>query len=265
MLDLDALYNQTVIPRKWYQRKWGIAMLIILFIVMSVGGSIIFYALKEGQRLNLQWQKQDQEQQWKDFLATVVGNNYYLTNSYLGTSTPKITIVEFSDFACPFCQKEYPIIKRLAYTYGDQIQIIYRDYPGHENSVELALTARCAGEQKKFWEMHDELFRKQEYLNSAQITDEQIIEMATNVGLDLARFEKCYNSKKFMSYIQQDYSDIQKLYSIIDPKNQYPNGATPTWFINGFPKIGEISEPDLINIIENLLNENEQTTTTIEE
>lgn len=262
MLDLDALYNQTVIPKKWYQKKWGIALLIILFLVLSVGGSVIFYALKEGQKLSSQWQIQDQEKQWQDFLDTVVGNNYNLSNSYLGTSTPKITIVEFADFACPFCQKDYPIVRRLAYTYGDNIRIIYRDFPGHENSVELALTARCAGEQKKFWEMHDELFLKQAYLNSAKITDSQIIEMATNVGLDVARFEKCYNGKKFMSYIQQDYADIQKLYLTIDPDKNYPNGATPTWFINGYPKIGEISEPDLINIIESLLNENEQTTTT---
>ena len=81
----------------------------------------------------------------------------------IGAENAPITIVEFSDFQCPYCQKSVAVLKELRRLYGEKIRLVYRDYPGpnHPYATQAAEAAQCAGEQGKFWEYHDLLFERQ--------------------------------------------------------------------------------------------------------
>lgn len=89
---------------------------------------------------------------------TISGSGYKL-----GSGNAPIKIVEFSDFECPFCERVYPTIKALREKYGDKISLEYRQYPlsFHPNAQKAAEASECAGEQGKFWEMHDAMFEAQ--------------------------------------------------------------------------------------------------------
>ena len=80
-----------------------------------------------------------------------------------GKETAKVTIVEFSDFECPYCVKAEPTVKALLAKYPDKIRLVYRDFPlpMHPNAVSAAPVAMCAAKQGKFWPVHDLLFRNQ--------------------------------------------------------------------------------------------------------
>ena len=83
-----------------------------------------------------------------------------------GNAAAPITIVEFSDYQCPFCARVNPTLAKVRETYGDKVKIVFKDYPlpNHPQAPKAAEAARCAGEQKKYWEMHDAMFANQRAL-----------------------------------------------------------------------------------------------------
>ena len=151
-----------------------------------------------------------------------------------------MTIVEFSDFACPYCKDNFPVVRELGLKYKDDIKIIYRDYLGHNESLDLALAARCAGEQGKFWYMHDKLFSNQE-----QATLANLPVMAQQLGLDVKSFNSCLSSKKHLSRVREDLDAAEKIGIT----------KTPSWMINGYLIEGAIDRDSFINIIETFLQE----------
>jgi protein-disulfide isomerase len=138
-----------------------------------------------------------------------------------GDPKAPITIVEFSDFQCPFCQRAYPTVQAVLAKYGDKIKISYRDFPLrgiHPQAQLAAVASRCAGAQGKFWEFHDDLFSKPN-----QLTADQLTEHATNVGLDSAEFRMCLQSGRYDESIERDLQDGM----------QAGVSGTPAFFING--------------------------------
>ncbi len=128
-----------------------------------------------------------------------------ITNSdhVLGSSRAKVTMVEFSDFQCPYCGKFAATVKKLMTDYKDKVRLVYRHFPLdsiHPNARPAAEAAECAGEQGKFWEYHDQLFAKQEELGDATFT-----QIATNLKLNTAKFNECLASDKYMAKIDADY------------------------------------------------------------
>ena len=78
-----------------------------------------------------------------------------------------MTLIEFSDFQCPFCQRVAPTLKQLRDTYGDKVRIVWKDFPLtqiHPQAFKAGEAAHCAGDQGKFWEYHDRLFANQQEL-----------------------------------------------------------------------------------------------------
>ncbi|MFH1744737.1 MAG: thioredoxin domain-containing protein [bacterium] len=157
-------------------------------------------------------------------------------NYWFGSAEPKITIVEFGDFACPVCRDSYSKIREISVKYKDSIKFIYRDFPSlADYSGDLSLAARCAGEQGLFWPMHDKLFAHQG-VNSQN----EIYELARSLGADEARFQNCFQENKYLTDIQNDFSDGANLGVT----------GTPTWFINGQMVKGDIPYELFIKIIE---------------
>jgi len=231
-LERQARYKTR--PR-WYKKWWGILILIILFLflILLVGSGIyVWQQAKEISANNFYFQKTAEQKTQKE-LVEGFGENW------LGTSTPKLTIVEFSDFACPYSRESAPIVREAALMYGQNIKIIFRDFLGHENSMDLANAARCAGAQNKFWEMHDLLFSKQD-----QITVADLPSLAKDLGLDVDRFNQCLQAKTYDPIITQDYYDAARL----------GVAGTPTWFINSYKAQGAINRADFLKLIAEVLN-----------
>lgn len=148
-------------------------------------------------------------------------------NPSLGPASAAITIIEFSDYQCPFCTKFHKEIwPQIKAAYGDQIRLVYRDFPLisiHDNAVSAAEAADCALEQNKYWEFHDALFSDKYSLGK-----DNYIQYATELKLDVTAFTTCIDSRKFQSEVNADYTYASNL----------GVSSTPTFFLNGIPLVG---------------------------
>jgi protein-disulfide isomerase len=137
-----------------------------------------------------------------------------------GPQNAPVTIVEFADFQCPFCNRTTETIKQLEKKYPGQIRVVFRDFPlaFHENAAKAAEAGSCAQEQGKFWQMHDKLFANQASLKPAALKN-----YASEIGLDAAQFNQCLDSEKYTRKWQSDR----------DEGESYGINGTPTFFVNG--------------------------------
>jgi protein-disulfide isomerase len=139
-----------------------------------------------------------------------------------GDKTAKVTILEYSDFQCPFCAKGAEIVTQLKKKYGNKIQIGFKNFPlpFHNQAKDAALAGLCANEQgmDKFWKFHDHMFANQDKLDVASLKA-----TAKSMGLDSSKFDKCMDEKKYMAKVDQDYQEGQT----VGVK------STPTFFVNG--------------------------------
>jgi protein-disulfide isomerase len=148
-----------------------------------------------------------------------------------GSPDAKVTIVEFSDFQCPFCQRFFlqtlPQIEEK-YIKTGKVRFVYRDFPlnFHQYAQKAAEAAECADEQGKFWEYHDILFQK--LSEWATVGESKFKEYAQQLGLDMQKFNQCLDSGKYANEVQKDYNDGLK----------YGVSGTPTFFINGIKIVG---------------------------
>ena len=149
-----------------------------------------------------------------------------------GDENAPVTIIEFSDFQCPFCKRFFddtlPALTQNYISTG-KVKFVYRDLPlpFHSNAENAALAAECADDQDKFWEMHDLIFQRQDSWASGDAAS-LFKGYATELGLDDSAFGSCYDSRKHVSEIQKDLADASA------------SGAsgTPTFFINGQRLVG---------------------------
>jgi protein-disulfide isomerase len=143
------------------------------------------------------------------------------SNPSLGAASAPVTLIEFSDYQCPFCQRVEPTLKRLRATYGDKIRIVWKDFPLtqiHPLAFKAGEAAHCAGDQGKYWELHDVLFAKQSEL---QVDD--LKRHALELGLKADVFNQCLDSSKYGERVRDGLSE----------GNQLGVNSTPTVFING--------------------------------
>jgi protein-disulfide isomerase len=152
----------------------------------------------------------------------------------------RVTIVEFSDFQCPYCARVRPTIDRLQLTYGDRIRMVYRDFPlpMHPQAAKAAEAGACAREQGKFWEMHDRIFENQARL---QVSD--LKRYAGELGLELPAFEQCLDSGRHAADWKRD----------LEEGARYGVSATPAFFINGRPLVGALPFESFAQIIDDEL------------
>jgi protein-disulfide isomerase len=146
----------------------------------------------------------------------------------LGPSNAPITIVEFSDFQCPYCRQAQSTVKRIMAEYEGKIKLVFRDFPlrnMHPLAQKAAEAAQCAAEQQKFWPYHDKLF------TSTNLQMDELKQFAQELELNLAQFTTCLDSGKSAAGIDTDMQAGQ----------QAGVNATPTFFVNGSPLSGAAS------------------------
>ena len=139
----------------------------------------------------------------------------------LGPASAPVTLVEFSDFQCPFCQRVSPTLKQVKETYGDKVRVVWKDFPLtqiHPQAFKASEAAHCAADQGKFWEFHDRLFANQQAL---QPTD--LKKHAADMGLDAAAFATCLDSSKYGERVRDGVAAGSRL----------GVNSTPTIYING--------------------------------
>lgn len=138
-----------------------------------------------------------------------------------GNSNAKVTIIEFSDFQCPFCARAVPIIADIKKMYGpDKVKIVFRDMPlpSHDRATPASLAAHCANEQGKFWEYHDKLFE-----NQSKLADADFKSHAKELGMNAEKFAECYDTKRHDGTVMNSKREAESL----------GIQATPSFVING--------------------------------
>ncbi len=178
-----------------------------------------------------------------------------------GPADAPITIVEFSDYQCPFCWRWHvQVYDALMQAYPDQIRFVYRNYPlsFHQNAFPAAEAALCAGDQNAYWEYHDLLFDNQEQLNNqAGTVLEQSFynDLAAGLNLDVTTFELCMTGGKYKDFIEQDMAYAASLPA--DSTGEAAVGGTPTFFVNGYRLGGAYPLEYFVQIIESELAKNQ--------
>ena len=138
-----------------------------------------------------------------------------------GAANAPVTIVEFSDFECPYCGGLFPTLKEVEKNYKDQVRIIYRQFPLtqiHAHAQKAAEASLCANEQNQFWAMHDAMFGDQ-----AGLSVDGLKQKAEKLSLDTAKFNTCLDSSKYAAAIRSDIAEGVKV----------GVSGTPAFFVNG--------------------------------
>ncbi len=139
---------------------------------------------------------------------------------FRGPENAPITIIEFSEYQCPFCARVQSELQKVLTTYGDKVKLVYRDFPLkiHKDAQRAAEAAHCAGEQGKYWDYHDKL-----YANIRKLDVASLKKYAQELQLDSQRFDKCLEERKYKSKVEKN---------VLDGTKAGVTG-TPAFFING--------------------------------
>lgn len=158
-----------------------------------------------------------------------------------GSPVAAVTIIEYSDFQCPFCAELHPTLKALVKE--GKIRWVYRNYPLpsiHPQAMEAAEAAECADSQDKFWEYADGLFEEQHELGMKQSAEAFFMTLAARVGLDPNRFNACLWTQQFDGRIRSEIAE----------GNSKGIDATPTFFVNGHRQVGSVPYEQLEKLVD---------------
>jgi protein-disulfide isomerase len=121
-----------------------------------------------------------------------------------GADNAAVTIIEYSDFQCPFCRRAEGSVRQVLKKYDGQVRLVYMDFPlpSHRYAMEAAIAARCADEQGRFWSYHDALFE-----NPTDLTTSGLKSTAEQLGLDNLTFDRCLEQRKFQNVVLADQKE----------------------------------------------------------
>lgn len=117
--------------------------------------------------------------------------------------TAKIVLVEYGDYQCPHCRHAFPLVKKFVEEYGDDVAFVFRNFPltdSHEFAMSAATIAEAAGNQGKFWEMHDLIYENQD-----QLSNEMLKECVKSLQLDFNKIENDINTGDIQDKIENDF------------------------------------------------------------
>jgi protein-disulfide isomerase len=158
-----------------------------------------------------------------------------------GAPKAAVTIVEFSDFECPFCRQVQDTLKQIMERYGEDVRLVFKHLPseGHRNSLAAARAAYCAGEQDRFWQFHDALFAAKE------LSPEFYSGLVSSLGLGREKFVECLGAERSRTAVLKD----------IEAAKRYHIDSTPSFLINGKLIKGALPWPEFQGLIERELQQ----------
>jgi protein-disulfide isomerase len=176
---------------------------------------------------------------------SLLASGISLDDNFKGNSESSVVLVEYSDFQCPACGAYYPLLKALVEEFGSEMQFVYRHFPlpQHQHAELAGRAAEAAGQQGKFWEMHDLIFENQTSWANLRNTEEVFTQYAVQLGLDMEKFKTDLDSKELKEKVRRDYSS--GLSSGVN--------STPTFFLNGVKLQNPRSYEEFRNAILNAL------------
>ncbi len=219
-----AVHKESEGPKNWFDPSKFILPGAILIAAILISGSIVFYSFNAGDGAGT---------------ANIKGEKVDVSvddDPMLGNPKAKITLVEFSDFQCPFCRSFWGgAFQQIKTEYIDtgKVRFVYRDFPlsFHPGAAPAAEAAQCANDQGKFWEMHDKMFEEQakQGTGTIQFSENDVRKWASQVsGLDMNKWNECFNSNKYQAEVEKDLKD----------GSAYGVSGTPTVFVNGKAIVG---------------------------
>lgn len=159
-----------------------------------------------------------------------------------GSDRPKVTIVEFLDYGCPFCQASFEPIRELVTERKEDVRLVIRDFPVdslHPGATRAATAARCANEQGRFWAYHDKLF----LLKQDQFADEELFRLAREIGLEEQAFRACVEDGDAKARVEAD----------LEAGLRAGVEGTPTFFFNGVKIEGAVDRETLNLLVEEFI------------
>lgn len=168
-----------------------------------------------------------------------------------GCADTPVTIIEFSEFYCPYCARfAFDTAPKLSeYIRAGSVKFIFRNFPVHGQPAMLAAQAgECAHEQGRFWEYHDRLFAAVFKERQTYLSEEDLTKLATEVGLDSEAFAQCLAEERYLENVEEDIAEGQRL----------GVEGTPTFFINGREVVGAQPFENFKRIIEEELKKQSQ-------
>ncbi|MFO0725470.1 MAG: thioredoxin domain-containing protein [Myxococcota bacterium] len=153
-----------------------------------------------------------------------------------GPDNAKVTIVEFSDFQCPYCSRAVPGVHKLLEQFPNDVKIYFLHFPlnFHEKAMPSALAAQCANAQGKFWEFHDKLFE-----NQGSLGPELFEKTAGEVGMDVAKFKSCQSDPATAEFVKKDMEQAEAA----------GVEGTPSFYVNGVPTSAGVPTPEQIKAL----------------
>ena len=164
-----------------------------------------------------------------------------------GPENASVTLVEFGDYQCPSCGAYHPLVKEVLNRYPQQVRLEYHHFPlitVHPNTMLASQAVEAAGDQGKFWEMHDAVFEHQNDWAGSPNPEPIFITLATSLGLDINKFMQGLRSPEIQQRILKD----------VERGQAAKVEATPTFFINGEQIHVRLSMEDFVQVIESHLH-----------
>ena len=267
-------------PAAMARMEWAVAAWFLLGILVGVVGLTVFTTLTARPGLDAAAAQQAARNGMLEAFATLQAGSPRAASEALGASSPAdapstpassaiqtafilrdanrvgdknapVTMVEFSDFQCPFCGRFFQTVEPALlkdYVETGKVTFVYKHsaFLGPE-SVWAAQAAECAADQEKFWAYHDLLFARQAGENQGAFTKDKLLSFAQELNLDMARFEPCLQNDETLGRVQADTQEGE----------QAGVSGTPTFYINGQPLVGAQPYQEFQAVLEQLLASSE--------
>jgi len=165
----------------------------------------------------------------------------------LGSDSARVEVTEYSDFECPFCASfatvQMPVIREQLISTG-KLRWRFRDFPlpSHKYSRYAAMAAQCAGEQGKFWEMHDQLFNNHQWAQTGKNPRGLFRDFARASGLDLDKYDACMDGQRYAARLEASVQEGEAV----------GVRGTPSFFVSGRPYTGRGTSDDFKALVDSL-------------
>jgi protein-disulfide isomerase len=232
------------VTKPWYLKPWGILSLLLIAIIIALVIASSIYIVKTAKEYNKLEAEKAQMNLKRQFEQAVIGD---ANNKNFGNPKAPLTIVQFSDFACPVCAQGLQTILDIKELYPEDIYFVHRDLPTQTNSIELASATHCAGEQNMFWQFYEELFRQQNRFTQLKEDDLylELTILAGEMDINETLFAECLAEDRYLHIVSNDYGDADFL----------GVEGTPTWFLNNNMITGHIPHSSFILLINEILTD----------